>query len=489
MQVTQYTWGQDSAIARIDVRKLESGSLEAYIHAPSTSAAGELAAVPQHLVSKGYSAVPDNINGQDMLRVSGFKKAEDLIGALGEGSYVGGKPQEQVVGEKEHKSFTDQVRKQTVKLSGLFGIIGHAALGAVGVMEGDMKRVATSAFYTTSTLIPTVYGAGKDGGAGKVITDMKEYLAKQGVEIPQGDNLTADELAKKGGVIETLHGYIQKHPIEISNAIGLMGNVMLTYSGLKGGEKVEAMRTSAGLASMLGALTTILVQEKGKNSVGQYDWPGMENVPGTAAPDMTPEQVAEHQENRSMFGKIADFVQERPMRTSGLLNVGGNLAMLADAHKMHKNAQNSISDLDARIAGATGDEKESLLAGAAKHKLKANATGVLGYTTAATYLIATAFTSLSSKTKVSDYNEQEMLGKLCAMSANFIMDQPAELRDEVISKSAIYLSKQPDVKQGHAEIVSLLNEKIDALAHSPWAARVDMQRVHSAGTQAQGATI
>lgn len=489
MQVTQYTWGQDSAIARIDVRKLESGNLEAYIHAPGTARAGELADIPQHLASKGYSAVPDNINGQDMLRVSGFRKAEDLIGALGEGSYVGGQSQEQVVGEKEHKPFVDQVRKQTVKLSGVFGIIGHAALGTVGVLEGDMKRVATSAFYTTSTLIPTMYGAGKDGGTSKVIGDMKDYLRKQGVEIPKGDNLTPEELAKKGGVIDTLHGYIKKHPIEISNAIGLMGNVMLTYSGLKGGQKVEPMRTAAGLASMLGALTTILVQEKSKDSVGQYDWPGIEDAPGIAAPDMTPEQVAQHQENRSVFGKVADFVQERPMRTAGLLNVGGNLAMLADARKMHKNAGNSMKDLDARIAAATGDEKDALMAGYDKQKLKAAATGPLAYTTAATYLIATTFTGLSSKTKVSDYNEQEALGKLCAMSANLIMEQPAELRDDVIHKSAIYLSKQPDITQSQQEIVSLINEKIHALAHSPWAARVEMQRAHAAAGQGQGASL
>lgn len=259
MQVTQYKWGQDSAIQRMDVRKLESGNLEAYIHAPSNAGAGELADIPAKLAQKGFKSVADNIGGESLLRVSGFENADDLVQALGDSGCAKGDCQSDVVGEKEHKAFADKVRKHTVKLSGVFGIIGHAALGAVGVLQGDMKRVATSAFYTTSTLTSAMYGAGEDGGVSQVVNDMKDYLRDQGVKIPEGDDLNADELSKKGGVIDTLHGYIKKHPLEIGNTVGLMGNVMLTYSGLKGGDKVEPARTAAGMASMLGALTVILV--------------------------------------------------------------------------------------------------------------------------------------------------------------------------------------------------------------------------------------
>jgi len=480
MQITQFTWTQDSTIQRMDVRRLEAGGLEAYLHAPDSAAAGELADVPSYLAQRGFSAVADTINGQNVLRVGGFKDAEELKAVLADGRFAKGEAVQAVVGEDAHKPFMDKVRKQTVKLSGVFGIIGHAALGTVGVLQGDMKRVATSAFYTTSTLTSAIYGAGEDGGTSKIIGDMKDYLRQQGVEIPQGDSLTPQELSKKGGVIETLHGYIKKHPLEIGNTVGLMGNVMLTYSGLKGGEKIEPARTAAGLASMLGALTIILVQEKNKKSEGKFGWPGLENTPGLAKADLTPEQLAEKQENRSAFQKAADFVQERPMRTAGLLSLGGNLAMFADAHTMRKNAKQSIRDLDEKIASSSGKERKLLESGYEKEKFKANATGALAFTTAATYIIATAFTSLSSKTKVTDYNEQEMLGKLCAMSANLVAAQPQEVRDGVIEKAAFYLSKKPEIKENQQQIVDVINEKVDQLAQSPWAARVAVERAQAA---------
>lgn len=486
MQITQFTWTADSAIRRMDVRKLETGTLEAYLHAPETAGAGELAGIPDYLGKRGYSAVPDTLNGQNVLRISGFKSEDELKTVLSDGRFVQGEGVKALVGEAEHKPVIDRVRKQTVKLSGVFGIIGHAALGAVGVMQGDYKRVATSAFYTTSTLTSAIYGAGKDGGAGKVIKDMKEYLNQQGVKIPEGDNLTPEELAKKGGVIDTLHGYIKKHPLEIGNTVGLMGNVMLTYSGLKGGQKIEPARTASGLASMLGALTVILVQEKDKKNEGKFGWPGLEETPGLAKADLTPEQLAEKQENRSIFKKAADFVQERPMRTAGLLNVGGNLAMFVDAHGMRKNAQQGMRELDEKIANSTGKERKLLEAGYDKEKFKANATGALAFTTAATYLIATAFTSLSSKTKISDYNEKEMLGKLCAMSASLVAEQPQELRDEVIEKAAFYLSKKPDIKENQQEIADIINQKVDQLAQSPWAARVAVERAQAAHVQPNG---
>lgn len=499
MQVTQHIWGQESPIQRVDIRKLESGMLEAYIHAPSNAGAGDLADVPASLAQRGYSSVADEINGQSLLRVSGFKNESDLMEALSDSNFVAGSAQTQVAGEKEHKSFSEKLGKQTVKLSGVFGIVGHAAMAVAGVLEKDYKRVATALFYTTSTSTSAIYGAGTEDATSKVIGDMKDYLKAQGVEIPQGTQLTAEELAKKGGVIETLHHYIKSHPIEIGNAVGLMGNVMLTYSGLKSGDNVSVGRTASGLASMVGALSVILVPEKAKGGKVDYEWPGMENMPGAAAKDPTAEEIAEKQENRSLPKKFADWVQERPMRFAGLLNVGGNLALFQDAHsisKRHKQTlasyEDSLAEMDKSIASPNSGmnvadiaaKRDTMLGEYDKAKL-ASRTTAFAYTTAACYLIATAFTSMSSKTKTCDYNEQELVGKLCAMSANLIAEQPQELREEAIDKMALYLCKQEDVKENKQQVVDIINEKVDQIAKSPWMAKVAIERAQSSGAAMQ----
>jgi hypothetical protein len=503
MQVTQYTWGEGSSIQKVDVRKLASGALEAYIHAPANASAGDLANVPIQLGQKGYTASADEIDGVNVLRVSGFKKGEDLAAALTEAGFVRGEPSKEVKGPKEHQSLKQRVGKQTVKLSGVFGIVGHAAMAAAGILEKDYKRVATALFYTTSTSTSAIYGAGMADGASKVIGDMKDYLKAQGVEIPQGSQLTPEELAKKGGVIETLHHYIKSHPLEIGNTVGLMGNVMLTYSGLKNGDGVSVGRTASGLASMIGALSIILVPEKGKGGAIDYEWPGMENIPGVAAKDPTAAEIAAQKADRSLPKKFADWVQERPMRFAGLLNVGGNLALFHDAHsisKRHKQTlaayEEGLADLDDTIAKENGSmnikdivaKRDNMLGDYGKAKL-ASRTTMFAYTTAACYLVATAFTSMSSKAKVSDYNEQEMVGKLCAMSANLIAEQPRDLRDEAIDKMALYLSKQEDVTESKAELIDIINEKVDKLVQSPWMAKVSIERAQQANNASLGNSL
>lgn len=491
MQVTQYTWGQKSSIQQVDFRKLESGASEAYIHAPSHSRAGELADVPAFLSQKGFATVADEIDGRNVLRVTGFKDAKELLTALGESNYVTGTADKQVRGKKEHKSFSEKLGKQTVKLSGIFGIIGHAGMAAAGVLEKDYKRVATALFYTTSTSTAAIYGAGSDGGkAGKIIGEMKEHLRAQGVDMPEGNHLTPEELAKKGGVIETLHHYVQSHPLEIGNTVGLMGNIMLTYSGLKNGDGISVGRTASGLASMIGALSIILVPEKAKGSQKDYAWPGLKDHEGLAAPTPTPEEVAQEEATHSLPKKFSHWVQERPMRFAGLLNIGGNLALLQDAHsigKRHKNTladfENSLAEVDDMLTKQSGpmsaDElnakRDALLGDYDKAKL-ASKTTMFAYTTAACYLVATAFTSMSSKAKVTDYSEQELMGKLCAMSANLIAEQPREMRDEAIDKMSLYLGKQENMAESKEEIAEIINNKVDKIANSPWLAKVAIER-------------
>lgn len=493
MQLTQHRWGQESPIQQVDIRKLESGMLEAYIHAPHHAAKGELADVPSALAQKGFSTIADEINGQSVLRVTGFRNEAALMETLQAGNFVSGASQREVTGQKEHKPLADKIRKHTVKLSGAFGIVGHAAMAAAGILEKDYKRVATALFYTTSTSTSAIYGAGKSDAAAKIIGDMKNYLDAQGIEIPKGDQLTPEELAKKGGVIETLHHYIKTHPLEIGNTVGLMGNVMLTYSGLKSGDNVSMGRTASGLASMIGALTIILVQEKAKGAKTEYAWPGMEHIPGIAAQSPSDEELAKEHADRSLPKKFADWVQERPMRFAGLLNVGGNLALFHDAHsisKKHKATlagyEESLADLDKQLAGQSAGlgpedlitKRNTMLGEYDKAKL-ASKTTAFAYTTAACYLVATAFTSISSKTKISDYNEQELVGKLCAMSANMIAAQPQELRDEAIDKMSLYLCKQPDVKETKEQIVDIINDKVNQIANSPWMAKVAVQRAQA----------
>lgn len=501
MELNRYTWNGASAIQAADFRTLESGAVEAYLHAPQGSAVGSLASIPQALSQRGLSTVTDTIDGESVLRISGFKNSEELLNVLNQAGFVQGEPQQQTIGEKEQKSFADKVRKQTVKISGLFGIVGHASMAVAGVLERDYKRVGTSAFYIASTSTSAIYGAGKPGGEfEKLIGDMRQYLTAQGIEIPKDDKLTAQELAKKGGVIEKLHEFIQKRPLEVGNTIGLMGNMLFTYSGMKDGG-VGVSRTVSGIASMIGALSVILVQEKQKGKGTKYEWPGMENEPGLAAQSPSPEQIAAQQEKRSVFRKAADFVQEKPMRFAGLMNLAGNIAMFSDVRQIHNKHSKTLSDhrqslgiMEDRLSQARQLGGDPALEAEYKKSMKdyqraqtASKSTIFAFTTAACYLLATTFTSLSSKAKPVDYDEKETLGKLCAMSAEMLASQPADMRDQAIDKMATFLAKEEKITESREEIIKILHEKVESLGRSPWQAKLATQQAVAQNIPSQNA--
>lgn len=483
MQVKRVTWEAGSAVQQADIRKLESGSYEAFLYAPEGSQGGDLSTVPLDLTRKGFSAVADTIDGVNVLRVTGFKNEEELLGGLSASGFVKGAANAEVLGEKEKKTFVENLRKSTVKLQGLFGIAGHASMAVAGALEGDMRRVGTSAFYTLSTSTSAIYGAGKPGAEfDNLIDGMRDYLGKQGVEIPKDEKLTAAELAKKGGVIEKLHEFVQQHPIEVGNTIGLMGNLMFMYSGIKesrdsgAGSSAGAARTASGIASVIGALSVILIQEKKRGS-GKSEWPGLENVDGIAAQQKTPEQLAEASASRSLPRKLTDFVQEKPMRFAGLLNLAGNVAMFKDVSQIKEKHRNILSGLEAKIAEAGDSRVETHhLEQDYKKAQRASLSGHFSMATACAYLIATTFGTMSSKAKTPDYSEQETLSKLTAMSAEMLANQPAEVRDLAIDKMSTYLAKEEKITESREEIGKIIRDKVESLGNSPWLAKVSAER-------------
>lgn len=484
MQTTQYRWAQGSPLRHVEFRALESGRLEAYIHAPEDAAAGQLTAVPSHLAEKGFSTTADEIDGRNLLRVTGFKGERHLLQALKEGGFVSGESEKRVSGEKERKPFAERLRGQAVKHSGLFATVGHAALAVAGVLEKDYKRVASSAFFGTATGITALYGAGSAGGQMHgIIGGMKDHLRKQGVDIPTGAQLTPEELAKKGGVVETLHHYVKSHPLEIGNSIGVLGNVALMASGLKNRDGVSMGRTANGLLAVIAGLSIILVPEKAKEAASDAAWP----------------QGEREKEDKPLVKRFTDWVQERPIRFAGLLYLGGNAAMFHDAHAIQKKHsrtlagyEKQLADLDA-LLGTDPDQatqadavrrRDTLLGEQTKAKIAGKA-GAFAYTTAAAYLVSTAFMLIASKEKAADYDEQESLAKLCAMSANLIATQPDALRDEAVDKMAQYLSEQESVKADRQTIAALIHDKADKMAGSPWLARAMLEQ---AAPQRDGAS-
>lgn len=453
MQTTRYTFDNASAIQQVDFRKLESGAMEATLHAPDNTAAGDLANVPLSLAKKGYKSLSHSNGGETVLVVSGFKDEIDLMNSLRDGGFLRGEAQRDVVGEKTPKSFTKKLRNSTVKLQGMTGLVGHAANFTAGAINRDPQRMATALFYSGATSTSAIWGAGKPGAEfEKTINGMRDYLKEQGIEIPKDEKTMAEEAAKKGGIVHKLHEFMQQHPIEVGNTLGLMGNLTLMSAGImkgrKNGEGVDVAQTVNGLASAIGALVTILVKEK----------------PGAMA------------EAHGTLGKMKAFVQEKPMRTSGLLNYTGNFAALKEATNSKKNFAAKLTDLEGKMAATPGDAG---LQQEYEKTQRASRSSPFMMATALAYLGATTLGTASSKQVVPDHSADETLSQLTAKSAEMLSGVPSEKRDEAIGAMVTFLAKEGKINASGEQLSGIIQDiktKVDEQANSPWQAKISAQQ-------------
>lgn len=478
MLTTQYRWNDTSSIQRIDVRKFKSGLYEAYIYAPPAAPAGALQEMPGILKQSGYEAISDNVAGQNVLRVTGFTNEDELFNALNRASYLQGPPRKQEVGSKERIPISKKLRQESVKMSGIMGMLGHAAMAVSGVLEKKPALIATSLFYGASTSLPALKGAGNSGEYQELVRSMKDHLKHEGVEIPQGKELSAEELSKEGGVVEKLKGFVDKYPLQISNAIGSLGNVVLMSASIHQSRKdpnqsLDAGRIAGGLASLVAGLSIALIPEKApeKPNPANCVWPGSQND------DTAPENVicVDKDEIKDQKGlspkRFVNWVREKPMQFAGAMFFASNAAFGYQGYQMSK----AMKAKQGRLAsGEVMGEDASAL----QDEINSDKTALrFAYTTSAAYFLASTFTSISSKNPVSDYNEQELLTKLCAYSANLISEMPQDIRDEAITKMAEHLAEQPKVLETKDEIVTIINDKVDKISQGPWVGKVTMEEM------------
>lgn len=435
MQITEHSWGEGSTIRELEIRKLESGGFEAFLYAPDQAEDTDLSAIPDALAKEGLRALPDKVDERNVLRVTGFKKPRDLIEKLGKAGVVSGEEASKEIQNDKKRGFVETLRKKSVNLSGMTSMIGNATSGISGILEKDMGRVAMCLFYTAATVPYAMHGAGRVKNEFDTFADaLRDHLIAEGVEIPKDKQISPEELTKKGGMVEKAIAFVDKYPIEISRALGLLGNASGVKSGLSDGKNGMGRAVNAALSAVAG-LAIMLVHERA---------PSASNPP------------------TSLPGKVKAWIQEKPMRFAGLIYLSGNVAQFKDiSQTKRKHAEHLAS-----IRGTVSDEEYG------KQEVLAQRTTALAAATAASYFVSSSFTTISSKAKSQDYNDQEMMDKLCAYSVNVLAELPDDLREEAIGKVADYVGKQPGATHSPDQITQLINEKLTQLSDNPWLAKV-----------------
>ncbi|MGB1540077.1 MAG: hypothetical protein ACPG80_03885, partial [Rickettsiales bacterium] len=143
--MTVYSWGDSASIEKLHVKKKE-----AILYAGPAAKQGDLSDVPEMLRALGVTVIPDEKDGQHILRIRDFKSGAYLAEALEENGFApAGQRQEKESPKeaKKKKSLKENLKEKSLKAAGLTYLMGDAALITAGIKRKDAQEIATGVSF------------------------------------------------------------------------------------------------------------------------------------------------------------------------------------------------------------------------------------------------------------------------------------------------------------------------------------------------------
>lgn len=301
--------------------------------------------------------------------------------------------------------------RSTLNAAGYGYMVGDASLFASGMLAGRHKEALSGATYAAGGLVLARYG--KEPAERKLerlTAKLHDYFVQEGIAIPQGAALNAQTLAQHGGILHRIEDFLYAHPSEVLNTIYAIGATSMIQSGIQHNKKWDL---ASGALIAAGALSGLLIKEK--------------------APDTNHRAT-------DPIGKAVEWVQEKPLRLSGGLYMANNVALTMSAiNEMRSNPS----------------QKSYLFK----------------FLTAASFIVANSFLTLSSKDPHSEAGEKahqrEALHTLASRAARVIAAQPEGLREAVVQHTSGYLAAQPELGMSAKEIATQLHAELAKVAAPP----------------------
>lgn len=502
--MTIYTWGQQAPLEKMEVQPFGKGA-QAVLHARAGADSAQLFSMREMLHAQGFAAIPEEVDGKPVLVVRGFANDKDVAAALEQNNFVNAQErQTQKTEQKKDKTnFVDKVRASSFKLSGYVYMIGDAALAVSGLKRGDTNETFSGLAYGATSVVAARYGERKPEHVFEdLYSKMLNEFAKDGVELPKGEELTAKELGKTGGLVHRIEKFLYDYPTQILTAGNAIAGFNLFRAGMNQGSNDKRI---AGVLVTTGMLVGLLVPEKAKKAEPKK----LEDIAANVQQGADASQVwvqPEAEKPGGVMGMLTsarDWVQEKPLRVGGYMAMGNNFFMAKGAlaekqanpmqreylqHLKNGNvgaAEALKGDMQKKITKAEFNELSMLdpsvdvdhrTMDAKLEKLnKADGMWKMNMVAAASYMVANGLLSISSTKggqeggKDKDGNEiKDPNSELYAAAAAIIANQPQEVQDQAISKMAVFLAEQKEISLTPDVLAEKMREKVASVKDNPW---------------------
>ncbi len=474
--IARYRWRNASPIAQMEVERIAGDKLRCSLIPRDGYAQGALATFPKTLNSLGFEHVyADVMEGKNILVVDRIEDTSILLDALKKHQMIIGRPKEILVSAISEKKGNplqralSTIQSDTLKWSGRVGLAGHAAILADGLIKKNQNLIF-GASGALNPILLSIYGSGKSEiNFNDMMEKMRTYFAAEGVNLPAHDQPEESPSLLKG-----LDRLLATYPVQIGHTLGSIGAYNLMRAGMKqfhGGNRHGINKILIGATSLTGNMAVTLVPEAKKDKETErtpiedlrY---GVTHIPQGVGYAMShPHRVPQ---------KLWEFIQDSPLRFNALLNLSDNILWFRDAMTQLKQQRAQPVPAHLNLRGKLNRMPP-----------------YLSFVTAFSFAIATFLTAISSKNRDSQFLLDEMYDPMYAAAAKFLVQMPKEDRQDTLSRMAVFLSAQEEVRDGKVsteQIVEEVSKRVDVMECSPWLSHLEFCRQNIASAQPTPAT-
>lgn len=329
--------------------------------------------------------------------------------------------------------------KRTVSLSGLSFLAGDLAIIGGGVIramgkngnKNELGNALTGLLWAQAGVASGMYGNPKKPMQMRIHAhNLEEYLAKQGIAVPD-DVKQNNDLLRDKGTGEKIERFISKHPTEVFNTIIGGAATGMVYSGSKALATKDWPRVNslwAGLMVMAGALGGLFIKE-----------------------DPDAPKKAEH---GNFIDKTIAFIKEKPLRFTSTMYLLNDYFIV----------QRSLSEF-----------KEFKASGGKDWRF------VYPTVAAVSNILGNALLFLSSRNQLKTGFSEAQIGEFEDIAAKTILSQPPERRESVAQTVAMYMRKQHISDMPVDQLSKQILERAQKMAGLYQTKTADSQHVMSTG--------
>ncbi len=512
-----YNW-QDphSLIHRAEIYQ-PSKYAEAILYAPEHADPEKLHHLDQQLKAAGFNTVADVEGGSAALHIMQIESPEKLLdvlrlngGVMGEASVT--KTHRDVLYEK---SPLQKVKENAASTAGYLYVLADAVMMLSGYIrakglqkqDGGISELMTGLAWAVPNLNLAINGK-KDPKfqTAALMEGFDKYVKEQGIQLPEGEAMTIENLTKSSGMLEAAHRFLSDHAITINNTGEAIGGMIMTKAGWQQrpglSDQPNYFKMAAGNFVTTGMGLSVLLPEK-KTMMHLDGSPvihdSREKAGGDLSAPVQEQGAAGAKEGESGFKSwFQKEVLDHPMRLAGYLPMGNNISNLvgslwwepkklkefkdkehpAAVAKLEKQIANipkvSADTLDEAQRRNLGELQKSLdglhdkLNEAENFKKGAS----LNTLSAGLFMLANLTYSTASKNGGSKLEKAGGLNNVLAVAANVVASQPQQKQSALVEHIATALAAEKDICVAESELSAALHEKVAALGKNPWAQRV-----------------